>query len=87
MISHVEFAHNHCPHSVTGKLPFFLMMGFKPCLLPIIISNSSLPAVEDCLKSLAAACDEALATHDLAHQVMKSHFHGKFTLFTKGDKG
>ena len=86
MIFHTEFMHNHCPHLVTGKSLFFLMMGFKPHPLLTIISDSHLPTVEDHLKSLAPAQDEALATHDLAHQVMKSCFYGKFTPFAKKDK-
>ena len=86
MISHTEFTHNHQSHSVTGKLLFFLMMGFEPCLLPIVTSDPCLSAVEDHLKSLATAQDEALTTHDLTHQVMKSHFHRKLSPFTKGDK-
>ena len=86
MISHAELTHNHHPHSITNKSPFFLMMGFKPCPLPTIISHSSIPTIEDHLKSLVTAQDEALTAHDLALQVMKSHFHGKFNPFTKGEK-
>ena len=53
-ISHAEFAHNHCPHSVTNQSPFYLMMGYKPHALPSLISNSSIPIVESHLKSLIA---------------------------------
>ena len=85
-ISHAEFAHNHHPHSVTNQSPFYLMIGYKRCALPSLISDSSIPAVKSCLKSLIAAQDEALATHKLACRVMSSHNNQGFTPFAKGDK-
>ena len=85
-ISHAEFAHNHRPHSVTSQSLFYLMMGYEPHALPSLISNSSIPAVESCLKSLAAARDEALAAHELARQVMSSRNNRGFSPFAKGDK-
>ena len=85
-ISHMEFTHNHSPHSVTNQSPFYLMMGYKPCALPSLISDSSIPTVESCLKSQVATQDEALATHELACQVMSSHNNQGFTPFVKGDK-
>ena len=54
-ISHAEFAHNHRPHSITSQSPFYLMMGYEPRALPSLISDSSIPTVESCLKSLIAA--------------------------------
>jgi len=48
------------------------MMAYKPRALPSIITNSSIPAVESRLKFLKAARDEALASHELAQQVMAS---------------
>ena len=45
-ITHAEFTHNHHPHSVTGKSPFFLMMGYEPIALPTILPSTSVPAVE-----------------------------------------
>ena len=50
------------------------MMGYEPCALPSVIANTSIPAVENHLKTLFAARNEALATHKLARQVMSSHF-------------
>ena len=85
-ISHAEFAHNHHPHSVTNQSPFYLMMGYKPHALPSLISDSSIPVVESCLKSLVAAQDEALAAHELALQVMTLCNNRGFTPFAKGDK-
>ena len=65
-ISHAEFAHNLCPHSVTNQLPFSLMMGYEPHALPMVLPETQLPAVETHLQQLSAACDEALAAHKLA---------------------
>ena len=65
-ISHTEFTHNHCPHSVTSQSPFFLMMRYEPHALPSIIQNSAIPTVETRLKNLIIAQNEALAAHKLA---------------------
>ena len=85
-IPHAEFTYNHCPHSVTNQSPFYLMMGYEPRALPTVISKTSIPTVEDHLKALNAACDEALASHKLARQVMLSRNHRSFKPFEKGDK-
>ena len=85
-IPHTEFTHNHHPHSVTTQSPFYLMMGYEPCALPTVISETSIPAMEDCLKTLNAARDEALASHELARQVMLSRNHRGFRPFEGGDK-
>ena len=85
-ISHAEFTHNHHPHSVTNQLPFFLMMGYEPYALPMVLPETQLPAVETCLQQLSAACNEALAAHKLARQIMASCTHQRFTPFSKGDK-
>ena len=66
LIPHTEFTHNHHPHSVTNQSPFYLMMGYEPRTLSLVISDTSIPAVKTCLKTLSAACNEALATHELA---------------------
>ena len=49
---------------------FYLMIRYEPCVLPSLISNSSIPIVEVHLKSLDATQDEALAAYELAHQIM-----------------
>ena len=58
-IFHAEFAHNHCPHSITSQSPFYFMMEYKPCALPSVISDTSILAIEASLKTLSAACNEA----------------------------
>ena len=62
------------------------MMGYEPQPLPLVISDTSIPAVESCLKTLSAAHNEALAAHELARQVMSSHSRRGFKPFVKGDK-
>ena len=85
-ISHAEFAHNHCPHSVMNQSPFYLMMGYEPHALPSVISDTSIPAVETHLKTLSAARNEALAAHELARQVMAACTRCSFSPFKLGDK-
>ena len=85
-ISHAEFAHNHRPHSVTGKSLFYLMMGYEPTPLPNVLPSSSLPAVEERLRNLQAACLEALAAHKLARQTMAARTRRRFTPFKKEEK-
>ena len=62
------------------------MMGYEPHALSSLISDSSIPTVESCLKSLVTTQDEALAIHELTRQVMSSHNNQGFTPFNKGDK-
>ena len=62
------------------------MMGYKLRALPIVLSETSIPTIETCLKSLNTARDEALAAHELACQVMSSRNHQGFKPFEKGDK-
>ena len=85
-IAHAEFAHNHRPHSITGKSPFYLMMGYEPTPLPNVLPSSPLPAVEEHLRNLQAARLEALAAHELARQTMAARTRRRFTPFKKGEK-
>ena len=86
LIFHVEFTHNHFPHSVTSQSPFFLMMEYEPHALPSVIQSSAIPTVKTRLKNLTAARNEALAPHELAQQVMAACTQQKFVPFKKGDK-
>ena len=72
--------------TVINQSPFFLMMSYKPHALLMVLPETQLPDVETHLQQLSAACDEALATHELARQVMASYTHQHFTSFFKGDK-
>ena len=62
------------------------MMGYEPHALPTVLSKTSIPIVETYLKSLNAIRNEALATHELACQVMSSRNCQGFKSFKKGDK-
>ena len=62
------------------------MMGYEPRALPLVISDTSIPAVESHLKTLSATRNEALAAHELARQVMNSRSRRGFKPFAKGDK-
>ena len=62
------------------------MMGYEPRALPLVISDTSIPAVETRLKSLSTARNEALAAHELVQQVMSSRSRRGFKPFAKGDK-
>ena len=62
------------------------MIGYEPHALPLVLPKTSIPAMETHLKFLNTARDEALASHELAHQVMFSRNHQDFKPFKKGDK-
>ena len=62
------------------------MMGYEPQALPTIISETSIPTVQNRLNSLLAMRKEALAAHDLARQTMKSRAWHSFHPFKKGSK-
>ena len=62
------------------------MMGYEPHALPSVIADTSIPTVESCLKTLTAALNEALTTHELARQVMSAQSQPGFKPFVKGDK-
>lgn len=61
-------------------------MGYNPSLIPIAYPKTNVPLVQERLFDLQKACDEALAAHELARQVMKDRIMGKFTPFRKGQK-
>lgn len=66
--------------------PFFLMMGYEPTLIPTAYSPTKAPTLDNRLKALRAARDEALAAHQLSQQLMKEWITRQFKPFTKGQK-
>ena len=50
-------------------MPFYLMYGTNPVALPLAAETTA-PAATEHLSSLNKAREEALATHELAHQKM-----------------
>ena len=64
-----EFTHNQCTHEALKQMPFYLMYGANPVVLPLVVETAT-PAATECLSSLNKAREEALATHELACQKM-----------------
>ena len=62
------------------------MMGYRPIALPIAYPKSNVPAVEQRIATLQCARDEALATHELACQLMAERVTRGFTPFNEGEK-
>ena len=62
------------------------MMGYEPQALPEVIETAWLPAVEEQLKSLKEATNEALAVHKLTQELMKNWIKSKFTPFKVNNK-
>ena len=81
-----EFTHNHRTHSTQKQSPFYLMMGYEPITLPIAYPKSNFPAAEQRIAALQRARDEALATHELARQLMAERITRGFTPFKEGEK-
>ena len=81
-----EFVHNHRVQSTQKQSPFYLMMGYELIALPIAYPKSNVPAVEQKITTLQCAHDEALTTHELAHQLMAEKIIRGFTPFKEGEK-
>ena len=62
------------------------MMGYEPQALPEIIETAQLPVVEEWLKILKEARDEAFAVHKLTQELMKNWIKSKFTPFEVNNK-
>ena|SRR5258707_2950722 len=52
LLPFVEFAHNVHTHSATNQSPFKVWYSFQPEFLPPLNFSSSLPTVEDHLKTI-----------------------------------
>ena len=81
-----EFTHNHRTHSTQKQSPFYLMMGYEPIALLVAYPKSNVPAAEKRIAALQHACDKALATHELARQLMAERITRGFTPFKPGEK-
>jgi hypothetical protein len=80
-----EYSHNLARHSFTGKSPFSLILGYKPCSYPPI-GKMFLPALESRLSELEDAQREALAAHEKAQRTMRERISSKFRPWKVGDK-
>jgi hypothetical protein len=81
-----EFVHNSRHHSARNASPFYLMMGYHPSALPEMMQKTDIPAVEDRIKRLNHAREEALASHEIARQHMKQRITRGFVPFKKGEE-
>jgi hypothetical protein len=82
----VEFTHNSRNHADRQHSPFELLYGYQPPALPTAFGDTNLPAVEQRMKLLLHARNEALAAHELARARMKARFPLSFRTFQKGEK-
>lgn len=81
-----EFALNQRTHEARKASPFYLMMGYEPKAIPEGFPASNAPQVQDRIKELQQARDEALASHELARQKMAERVRHNFKPFEKGQK-
>jgi hypothetical protein len=81
-----EFAHNQKFHSAVKNTTFFLIMGSHPRAIPLAYAKTDVPAVEQRIAQLQKAHNKALASHELARQMMANRINKKFQPFKEGDK-
>jgi len=85
LIPMAEFVHNSRHHSARNTSPFYLMMGYHPPAIPEVMGNTNVPGVEQRLKILQGAREEALASHEIARQHMRQRITRGFTPFKRND--
>ena len=81
-----EFTHNNRVHSSKGMSPFYIVMGYNPKPFPQVFRPTNVPELNQRLKLIGQAQDEALAAHRNSQQMMKDRFIGKTIRFNMGDK-
>ena len=81
----VEFPHNSIIHSVTNKLPFFLILGYEPRSYPPI-GKTFISTLKTCLGELEESRKEALIAHEKAWRTIKEQISSKFYPWKSGDK-
>lgn len=86
MLPQFEFALNNRAHSVTGRSPFELLMGYHPDAIGRVHPSPKHPSTEQRLKELKETRDAALEAHDRAAAVMAQRQLGKTPPFKQGDQ-
>ena len=61
-------------------------MGYDPQVIPSVHKHTEFPSVDQQLHTLEKIRDEALATHELARQLVEQQVRKKFTPFRKGQE-
>ncbi|THH18637.1 hypothetical protein EUX98_g8923 [Antrodiella citrinella] len=82
----IEFSHNQRIPQGRNESPFFLMMGYNPRAIPAVTQTAEHPSVEERLKELQLAREEAKAAHELARQRMSERITSSFKPFTLRQK-
>ena len=86
LIPTLEFSYNKKPHASRNQSPFYLQLGADPKAIPTIHSKTNMPGIDEWLKELQQARDEALAMHKLAQQTMLERTTRGFKPFKKNDR-
>ena len=71
LLPFMEFAHNARSHSATGQSPFKVWYGFQPEFMPPVNFATTIPTVEDRLRTLDQIRSEVTAALKVAAEVMK----------------
>src|SRR5258707_8293805 len=71
LLPFAEFAHNVRTHSVTSHSPFQIWYSYQPEFLPPMDFTSTLPSMEDRVKTLEQICTEVSAALAAASKIMK----------------
>ena len=71
LLPDTEFAHNSREHSAIKMLPFYAMMGYEPHAIPHVTDTIPEQTVEEWLKNMECAREEAAFAMEAAHHVME----------------
>jgi len=82
----MEFSHNQKVHSTTKQTPFYLMMRYELKDIPLAFNKTNAPTVEQWVKALHKARNEAAVAHELVRQKMAERSTRGFTPFKKGEQ-
>jgi hypothetical protein len=85
-LSTLEFTHNNRRHAEQIHSPFKLIQGDNPISIPITFSHTKFPTIEEKMKRMINAREEALAVHKIARTRIANQKQSKFIPFKKNQK-